>query len=226
MNSKVSDIKITSQEFRYGVRLKYVLFPIDIRDIREVLAKNGFELSSIRGLIPTRPFTVDFSGDVGRKGEATVYMDTSHGTLAVYGKSNKDVIEAFEQVSKIIRNELGFDLHSNVWYYEISTHYAVKTGSSPILNISRIVGDNPHFAKINSILGEEVASFSLRLSPKDRLPNDENWFDISIEQDLLLAEVYHVGILFRNSSQESTKNFVLTLDDKIINLVNLIEGKI
>jgi hypothetical protein len=41
----------------------------------------------------------------------------------------------------------------------------------------------------------------------------------------LLAEAYHVGIVFRNSNRESVKKFALTLDDKIIKLIKLIEGK-
>jgi hypothetical protein len=223
MTDPVPDIHIVPQEFKCTVRLKYVFFPIDLRDIRDILAKNGYELTSIRGPIPGRPLRVMFGGDVARKGEVTIDIDTSESLVGVYGKSNKKVLEAFEQLLNIVKQEVDIDLHSNVWFYEIAAHYQVKTGSSPILNLSKITADNPYFSKFSDILKQETSSFSLRLSPKNQLPNSENWFDVSIEQDILLADVYHVGVVFRNSRKQIVENFGLALDDTVIKLIKVVE---
>jgi hypothetical protein len=131
---------------------------------------------------------VAFSGDVARKGENMVYMDTSEGTIGVSGKSSGDVIGAFEDITNIILNNLGVNLNLNAWFNEIDAHYRVETGSSPVSNISRMIEDNPIYPKINAIIGEDVGSFSLRLSSKNSLPNSENWYDIGIEQDILSPE--------------------------------------
>jgi len=225
MVSQSSDTKRTLQESRYYTRLKYTIFPIDLRDFREILAKNGYELTAMRGFIPTRPLRVSFDGDVARKGEITVYMDTPEGLVGIYGKSNREVIESFDELSRIFKDEMGFDLDSSIWYREIDVHYLVRTGSSPITNISRVAEDNPHFSKFTEIIGEETSSFSLRLSPKNVIPNSENWFDITIEQDILLAEAYHIGIVYRNVDPQKVRNFALSIDDKITSLVDLVEGK-
>ena len=59
--------KIMTQEARCGVRLNYVIFPIDFRELRHALAKHGYELSSISGSIPSPPTRIGFGGDIGRK---------------------------------------------------------------------------------------------------------------------------------------------------------------
>lgn len=225
MSEKTSNIKISLQEFRYSLRSRYVIFPIDIRDFRDLLAKNGYELSPIRGQIPGRPLRIAFSGDIARKGENIVYMDTSEGTIGISGKSEKDAIEAFENITEIILSNLGFDLNTNAWFYEIVAHYIVRTSSSPLSGISKIIESNPISPKISAIIGEKTGSFSLRLSPKNSLPNSENWYDISIEQDVLLPEAYHVGVVFRNSNRKKVKNFASSVEIKIAELVKLIEGR-
>jgi len=214
-----------SREAKYLVRLKYVLFPIDFRDFRKALAKHGYEPIPIRGPIPGRPIRISWEGAIARKGESIVSLDTS---LAVIGVNNKTIEEAkkgFEELAEITEKELGINLHSNVWYYEVGSQFILETKTPPTRWIAKMTDGNPYFSKFASVLGREVSTFSIRLSPPNKIPNQEDWFDITIEQDIPLANAYHIGVLFRNKNRNEIEKFSTTLEKNILRLIDIIEGK-
>lgn len=217
--------QIISEDVRYSVRLNYVIFPLEFRDLRTSLARNGYELARIEGRIPPRPAQIAFAGEIARKGEIVVYIDSSEGEIAVHGRSLDEVLMGFEQLSKVVQTELGIDIHSNVWYYQLVAHYTIKTGTIPRHAIPKAVEGNPHFSKFNEILAEQTSMFSIRLSPKDKIPNTADWFDIAIEPDVLNPEAYHIGVVFRNPNRVRSEDFVKNLKRAVFNLLKVVEGK-
>lgn len=216
---------VLSREARFLVRLKHVLFPIDFRDIRKALARNAYELIPIRGPIPGRPARISWEGPVARKGESVVSLDTSVGLIGVSHKTIEEAKKGFEELTKIIQKDLGINLHSNVWYYELSTHFNLETKTPPSHRIAKITDGNPYFSKFAKVLGREVSMFSVRLTPSNTIPNQENWFDITIEQDVLLANAYHIGVMFRNQKRSEIKKFSTNLEKNILRLIDVIEAK-
>lgn len=226
MNSESSSFPgLTVQEARYSVRLKYVMFPIDFRDLRDALARNGYELALIRGSIPDRPIRISFSGEIARKGEVRISIDSSESEITVRGRSREETTTAFEQLSKIIETELGIDLHLNVWYYEFIAHYLLDTKKRPLEEIAKVTRGNPYFSNFSKVLGEEASLFAIRLSPRSKIPNQADWFDISIEPDVLNADFYHIGVVFRNPNRKNTEKFIKGLEKVLVELVNIIEGQ-
>ena len=77
--------------------------------------------------------------------------------------------------------------------------------------------------RFGAVLGENLSSFSVRLTPKDAIPNNENWFDIAIEPDLLNEKLYHVGVMFRSPDATKTETFVRDLENILLKLLQIIE---
>ena len=222
MQMSKSQTKIITQEARYGVQLDYVIFPIDFRDLRRVLAKNGYELSPVRN-IPSPPIRISFVGDLARKGETIISVETESGLIDVVGRSLQEVKDAFEELVSIIRSELGINLHANIRFYSCVVHYKINTGRTPRNEIAKT--ENPNYiARFSQVLGEDVSLFSVRLLPRGTSPNNENWFDITIEPDVLDETLYHVGVTFRNLDKEKTERFVRNLENSILRLIEVIEA--
>jgi hypothetical protein len=225
MSIPQSDIALKALEAHYRVRLEYILFPLEYRELRDILAKNGYELSLLPAPIPPRPSRISYSGDIARKGEYTVNVDSDLGTVGISGKSMGMVIAAFEELTKVIKEGLGIDLNENVCYFEIIAHYNIDTGKKPVQEIDRVIEGNPYFSKFNKIIGEPTSLFSIRLMPRGKIPNQEEWFDISVEPDILKSELYHIGVIYRNPKKEKTLNFASNLEKTLVNLVKAIEGE-
>jgi len=215
--------KIMTQEARCGVRLNYVIFPIDFRELRHALAKNGYELSSVGERIPSPPARIRFSGDVARKGETSVIFESESGVVAVVGKSLQEVKDSFEELARVIDSELGVNLHGNIKYYSYNVHYKVDTGKTPRNEIAK-AENKDYIARFGQALGKDLSSFSIRLVPKDAIPNQENWFDIAIEPDVMNDKLYHVGVIFRNPNKGKTERFVKDLENALLRLIGIIEA--
>lgn len=216
---------VVSREARYLVRLKYVLFPIDFRDIRRALARNAYELVPIRGPIPGRPARINWEGPVARKGETVVSYNTSLSLIGVSHKTIEEAKKGFEELAEITKKELGINLHLNVWYYEVATHFNLETETPPAHRIAKITDGNPYFSKFAKVLGRDVSLSSVKLTPSNVIPNQEDYFEIVIEQDVLLANAYHIGVLFRNKKRSEIEKFSTNLEKNIWKLIDIIEEK-
>lgn len=214
--------KLTTQEARYGICLDKVIFPLDFRDLRYALAKNGYELSPVKDL-PPPPALIGFGGEIARIKETRVLADSEAGEIAVTSRLLGEACQSFEDLANIIASELGLDLHSKVKYYQVTVHYRVTTGKTPFEEISK--AENKEFmTKFSEIMKEDLSSFSIRLCPKGAVPNSENWFDIAIEPEVIDERFYHVGVVFRSSKRDKTEAFVKNLESNLLKLIGLIEA--
>jgi len=212
-----------TQEARCGVRLNYVIFPIDFRELRHALAKNGYELSPVRGRIPPPPTRIVFSGDIARKGETTIIFESDIGEIGVVGRSLQEVTNSFKELANIIKSELSVNLYENVRFYWYVMHYKIDTGKIPRNEITK-AENKDYIARFSEVLGEDITSFSIRLAPKGAIPNQESWFDIAIEPDIMNDKLYHVGVVFRSPDRDKTETFVKDLENTLLKLIEVIEA--
>lgn len=222
-SASVAGLKVL--EVDYSVRLGYVIFPLDFRDLMDALVRNGYELPTPTRPLPPRPTRVGGTGTIARKGEYEVRVNTDMGVIGIHGKSLDATMDAFEELCKVISNELHLDLEKNVRLYMINAHYNLDTGKNPCDQIARVTGENPYFAKFDEILGRQISLFSIRLMPKGKIPNQEEWFDISIEPDILKVGTYYIHLIFRNPDKKKSMNFIKSLEKTLIKLVEAIEGE-
>lgn len=214
--------KVTIQDARYGVRLEYLIFPIDFRDLRRVLAKNGYELSHV-GNVPPPPTRVRFSGEIGRKGETAVEVESDSGDIGVVGRSLQEAQSSFEELVKVVDSEIGVLLHNHVKFYWAAGHYRIATGKAPQSEIAKV--ENKEYAnQFSKIIGQDLSSFSIRLGSKNATPNDATWTEIAIEPDPIDERLYHVGVVFRNPDKEMTETFVKNLENSLLRLIKVVEA--
>jgi len=214
--------KMMTQEARYGVQLSRLIFPLDFRDFRLALAKNGYELSPVREL-PPPPARISFSGVIARKSETTIVADSEAGEIVVVGRSLQQAVASFGDLANVVATELGVDLHARVRLYSLIVHYRLETGKMPLKEIPK--ADNKEYvSKFSSVMKEDLSSFSIRLSPRGEAPNQEDWFDIAIEPDVIDENRYHIGVVFRNSRKEKTETFIKDLENNLLKLIAIIEA--
>jgi len=214
--------EVTTREARYGVRLDYVIFPIDYRELIHALAKNGYELSPARN-IPPAPARIRYGGEIARKKESVVVVESDRSELGVVSRTLQEAKSSFEELAKVIESELGFKLYEKVCFYLFSVHYKVDTGKAPREQIPKT--ENKEFIeKLSKILGEDIVSFSLRIARKKAVPNQESWFDIAIDPDILNEKLYHIGVVFRDPEKDKTEKFVNDLENNLLEIIKKIEA--
>jgi hypothetical protein len=217
-----TESKLITQEARYLANMDYLILPLDFRDFRQALAKNGYELAIVRNL-PPPPTRISFSGEIARKKETLVIADSEAGEIGVISRSLGEASASFGDLLKIIKEETGVDLIEKAKSYQITAHYKLNTGKNPLKEIPK--AENQEFVnKFSEIMGEALSSFSIRLAKKDSSINKGDWLDIAIEPDLIYENYYHIGVVYRNSDKEKTETFVKDLETNLMKIISQIEA--
>jgi len=215
--------KLATQEARYLLTLDYSVLPLDFRDLRQALAKNGYELTPVRNL-PPPPTRISFSGEIGRKKDAIVTADSEAGEIGVISRSLSEALASFDELSKLVAEEIGINLYSRVKNYHVMAHYKLDSGKLPLQEIPKT--ENKEFVKkLSQIMHEDLLSSSIRLAKKDSSMNQGgDWIDIAIEPDLVYENRYHIGVVFRNSNREKTETFVRDLEANLLKMIEQVEA--
>jgi hypothetical protein len=219
----MSEPKLTGQEIRYMLVVDYLSLPFEFRDFRDTMAKNGFELAPVRNL-PPPPARIIYSGEMGRKKGTLVFADSEAGQIGVASKTLTETCTSFNDLIKIIDEEIGVNLLNKVKYFEISAHYSLDTGKNPLNQISK-VQNKEIIENLAKIIGQEVTMSSIRLTKKGASVNEGNWLDIAIEPGSVYENKYHIGVIFRDSDKEKTENFVKDLEPNILKMIKIIEAE-
>ena len=214
--------KLITQEARYLLYVNRMILPVEFRELSAALAKNGFELAIIRNL-PPPPNRIIYSGEIGRKKETIVVADSEAGEIGVVSKSLAESSTSFNDLIKIINDEIGVNLYEHVKFFEIVAHYKLDTGKIPLKEIPK--AENKQFiAKFSEIIGQSLSTYSIRLSKKDSSINQNDWIDIAIEPDMVYENNYHIGVIFRDLDKSKTETFVKNLESNLVKMVKTIEA--
>ena len=216
-----SAVKLITQEARYQLTIEYSL-PLDLRDFRQALVKNGYELVAVRNL-PPPPTRIGFSGEIARKKETVIFADSEAGEIGVVSRSIGEADASFAELMKLVREEIGVDLPEKAKYFQINGHYRLNTGNSPLKEIPKPENEGL-IKKVGEIIGEELSSYAIRLARKDSNPNQNNWIDLAIEPDSVYGDCYHVGVVYRNPDKKRIDAFVRDLEMNVKKLIELVEA--
>ena len=222
---KMAAITIDSLDLSFSIVTDHIFFPLDLRDVRPVLARNGFELSHLTSPLPVRPIRVGGGGMIARKENFSVNMDFDRNIVGLSGKSSERIIEVFDELTKILKDEMRVDLASRARYYEMVSHYHVITNRKPSERFSRICEGMEIFEKIEKIMGFPVSSFGLRISPKGSDPDEVEWFDVAVEPDTPQPNKYYCGIVFRSKEKEKVTQQILRDREFVRQLIEVIESE-
>lgn len=208
---------------RLTVTLKPVIFPIDFLELLEVLKKQGYE-PVVELPSPSGGARLVGSGTIAKRGEISVAADSQRRFIGVDARSTGDAVSAFAEIVQAIRDGLWLDVRDQASYYEIIARMRVQGHANPAAAIGRFFQKLEGIGEIDSIIGEPVSLFTIRLIPKDKLPSDEEWFDIRIEPDMSLPETaYVIEAVYRKSTWSQVENFAETVESKIDAILDKLE---
>jgi hypothetical protein len=201
-----------------------VLPPIDTIEFIDLLVKAGY----IRIAPPTpsgtqRGVRFSFTGPIARKGDVIIDVSDERGIIGVASPLSDLTIKSFEEILQLIRSNLKFDPESIASFYEFIGQCEVESPYSPVEKIGHISEKNSIIDEISKVIGRDTSLFTLRLVPKGEIPNQVEWFDVTIEPHLIHARsVYTISAVYRSKNKSLVQKFAegfLTTIDKILEII-------
>lgn len=219
---KIGNLKDAS--IRFSIRFNYVLFPFDTGELISILTKYGYAPAAPPPpLAPSRGIRFAMTGTIARKGGMTIDINDDRGILAATAPSSTLAISGLNEVLQLIRTNLNVDLEKQASFYELIGHGAFETDKNPLETIGKITKGNKVIEKLSEVLGEDVSLWTLKLASRGHVPNQVEWFDLTIEPDLMRSSTYNVSAVFRSQDKSRVQKFTEEFTSNIPNLIDAIE---
>jgi hypothetical protein len=200
-----------------------VFFPIDIRDFREVLAKNGYQIEPLTKSLPPRPAHFQASGYFARKNEFVVNIETINNQLGLEGSSSERIVEAFNELIDIVEKQIQVNLKSNVKFYESIGSYGIQATESAIKQFGLLTNMIIFNQKIENILSIPTQLFGLKFCPKNAMPNQIEWFNIDVYPDVLQPNKFACNVVFRSKEKDKVDKWVSQDKELIKNIIEVMK---
>ncbi|MCP8316889.1 MAG: hypothetical protein H3Z51_08540 [archaeon] len=96
---------------------------------------------------------------------------------------------------------------------------------NPLESISDMFQRNYLVSNIGKILEQDLSMFTLRFVTRGKVPNQDEWFDITIEPDILMpTQRYAISIVFRSKDKSVVERFGEKLESNLLKIIETIEG--
>jgi len=216
--------KFRMLSFRISTRQKSVFFPIDGRDLIEAARKIGYSVTTTP-LPQIARGRLSFEGNFAQKGEVILDLNTERCILGVSAKSYDIAIKAFDELCSSVLNEFNVDLAEGSRFYEIMSEIKYNSMKNPLESISDMFQRNYLVSNIGKILEQDLSMFTLRFVTRGKVPNQDEWFDITIEPDILMpTQRYAISIVFRSKDKSVVERFGEKLESNLLKIIETIEG--
>lgn len=214
--------KIKNTSFRLSIRMTSVLPPIDTVEFIELLIRNGYTHTA-----PPPPsrhqrgvrFT--FTGPIAQKGDIVIDVNDDRGVIGVSSPSPTSTVQGFNEVLRLAKTNLKVDPESMAAFYEFIGQCEVETRLNPLETIGQISEKVKAIEEFSKVIGEDTSLFSLRLAPKGEIPNQTEWFDITIEPHLIhTTSIYTISVVYRSKDKSKVQKFV---DEFLVNIAKILD---
>jgi len=210
---------------RFSIRINYVLFPFEILELIDILRKSGYTPTPLPPAIPPpRGMRLGMTGTIARKGDVIIDINDERGILTVTAPSSTLAVDEFNEILQLIRINLNVDLDEMASFYELIGHVEADTDQRAIENIGLLVKGNKKVEEFASILGNDISLFTLRLAPTGQVPNQTEWFDITIEPSVVKPSTYNIQAVYRSHDKSKVQKFTEDFISKISKIIDVIES--
>ena len=210
--------------FRFSLRLNDVLFPVDGSELAEALTHIGY---SVQPKLPPAKarMRVSFAGEIARKNGTTIDGNSDRGILGVTAKSYDSAMATYDELRAIINNELKIDIEKRSRFFEIIAEYKFDSIKNPLKSICKTFGKTRPLKEISDILGHKTSMYSIRLVSEGKIPNQEEWLDITIDPDVIKPDsTYNIVVIFRSSQKGIVEQFGKDLEARLSKVIGTIES--
>ncbi len=209
----------------FAVRLKNVIFPIDLRESIDLLHKSGYSLTPQASQpLPPPPARISMVGAIATKADCVVNINSDMGVIGVDGKSAM-VLTIFDELSSLIKDKLDVNVDESAMFYETMISVTIYSERNPMERLSKLFENIVQSLKFSEVLDEEVSGIAIRLASKGKVPNQEEWLDFLIEPDIIRpTKAYSCRIVYRSANKLKVRKFIQNLNNKVSGVIKLIEG--
>jgi len=207
---------------RLSLRTDYIFNPIDSDEFAKAIERNGFNLMNPPQTMGQ--IRLEMPGQLAEKENNNIILDTNRQILAVDGDNPDKIIEIFNEIENIIKNELHIDFSESIKFYEIIVDYQIQTQNNPREIIENAKKEDKLSELFSSILGQEVTPFTLRYASKGISPDSANYIDFRIEPFVRRAnKIYTFNLVSRSEDGNEVKSLLQSITDKMEKIVACIE---
>ena len=208
---------------RFSIRMNYVLFPFRTTELIDVLVKAGYtrtapppppQLRRIKGA------RFGFTGTIARKGEIVIDINDERGFMGAASPSPALTIQGFNELLQLAETNLNTNLEGMAAFYELIGSLEVETDLNALEKIRQLSESTKPIEQFGKIMGEDVSLFSLRLIPKGKIPNQTEWFDITIEPDVMKTSTYRISVVYRSKDKSKVQKFI---DELMLNTSKMLD---
>ncbi len=238
-------IRIKPQSYRLALSFDTVFFPFTFPEISEALRQRGYKTSSLSYdslsssnnsqsvktyLVSPRVFEGGFtSAPTGPrvyagtftsvKGNCIVRVDNNKKIITVRGNVVEEVVNSTREIMNMSESDFRVKIE-DIGYLEFAGSMIVVSDKSPIRSVENF---SKNYDVFRDILNTDIASYSMRIVPRNVYPSSKNWFDIQIEPRLTNPdEEFYVRIIYRNKNTENVMAFARDVDSEILLIVERI----
>ncbi|MBS3922358.1 MAG: hypothetical protein KGZ37_04325 [Nitrosarchaeum sp.] len=209
---------------QFHVIMNNVLFPINDQNLIPELAKSGYQPAHPGNIIKNQ--LVIQQGDIAVKNNTVLTTNSQSKMIQLSGLTPQEVYETWKEIENILLNQ-NINIKTTGRLFELKSEYIVKTGKNPLKSFRRVFNNVKLEEKFNHIItGKPSTLVSLRFMPQDGVVDTEDFYDIKIEPVLRNQKSeYFIQILYRNKKQEITEKILLKLEEKIKEIITLIDSQ-
>ncbi|OGD55909.1 hypothetical protein A3K81_04930 [Candidatus Bathyarchaeota archaeon RBG_13_60_20] len=145
--------------------------------------------------------------------------------LAVDGQNPRAILSIFNELEKIIKEDMRIEYNENVKFYETVVDYHIYTENNPRKMIEDVSKQDEIAEAFTEILKIPVSPFTLRYASKNILPNGPEWIDVRLEPFVKRADkIYSFNLVYRSVDGENVKTILESVEDIIKQLVERIHS--
>ena len=214
------------ERFLFSVRLGGIFFPLGFSEITQLLNKAGFTLSASLRERPSLPAggQLIVGGRIAQKEDISFNVDPNRSIITVEGSTIENVLKEFNAIEDLARQEFAVDFKREGRFYEIMADLIIVVHKNPVETVSKVFSDYKVLSDFSTILKEEVGNYGVRLAKKRQVPNEEEWFEYSVEP--LVAKprsAYHSTVIYRSKDKDNVMKAATGLIETVGQIVSTME---
>ena len=207
---------------RLSLRTDYIFYPIDSDDFAKAVERYGYELKSPPQTMS--PIRLEIPGQLAEKEGNNVILDTNRQILGVEGDDPNKIIEIFNELGEIIRNELKIDFSDSIKFYETIIDYHIYSPNNPRKIIEKIYEESNYSKVFSSIVKKDVSPFTIRYASRGISPDSPEWMDFRIEPFVRRAnKVYAFNLVYRSEDGAEVKKTLQSIQEIMEKMIIEIE---
>lgn len=208
-----------------SVGIRDVLFPLNVDLLLMLLPEAGYVVQA--NMPRARPFRARLevqAGDLARKGDFSLSLNSERGHLGVIGPDPTSVAEEFQTLLDFATARLGIEIEVHAAFYEFLAEGILQTGKSPLKTFASLSAKMQLFDGLTNLFRNQVGLYGVRLVRPLSQPNSPDWLELTIEPAILESEKnYAFNVVVRNSILEPTLDFAKSFAGLLTRVVGQLE---